>query len=616
VTVDGTAAILYDNGNQVGAATISASHGIDNCTDAGIASDYSGASNFFNGTLFRTRFFNKTLSPENVTSVYESASLDYADQWGSQTEKITGDNSTFASGLGDWATGNNWATQTNTSSKMQLAATGINQRCVLDQSIIGLVAGQRYRFTYDASAITGDVTLRGWDGGYLTFGTIVAGTAQTIEFEATGITSGSLYIGATASGDAITLDNLGLVRIGCVADYDFSYANPTQSNIVRNRNDTVTADGTAAGGVKQITKLEAVNTNKLSVGGTTPLVGIGLPAGSTPVSVLDCYIARDDPDSTATWMSGVNIRRNEDGQIGMTLGMSTANVSYLQAKNVSSPIGMDFALNPAGGNVGIGTVSPTVALDVVGTVNAAALNGTLGATTPATVAATTISASGRITGSTGFTATSSVPTIVASSTNLDYSEAAFGRIFVWGPNTTTAGELKIKLGSSDNSLLTTHAFTPTGLAVTGAVTATTLSTFSAGIAFQSATSSTESGVTASGYTLDKYETGDWTPVNSGSGSSSGTWDTTLTGKYTRVGNLVTVTLKITGTTMDFSGTAGYRTYTGLPFTSSGASGGACRTNHAASFGATASVSGTAFSVIPVETGSGTNQADATATYFV
>jgi hypothetical protein len=176
---------------------------------------------------------------------------------------------------------------------------------------------------------------------------------------------------------------------------------------------------------------------------------------------------------------------------------------------------------------------------------------------------------------------------------------------------TTSGSLVIRQNTTEKL-----AVSSTGLAVTGAVTATTLSTFSAGIAFQSATSSTESGVTASGYTLDKYETGDWTPVNSGSGSSSGTWDTTLTGKYTRVGNLVTVTLKITGTTMDFSGTAGYRTYTGLPFTSSGASGGACRTNHAASFGATASVSGTAFSVIPVETGSGTNQADATATYFV
>ncbi len=145
---------------------------------------------------------------------------------------------------------------------------------------------------------------------------------------------------------------------------------------------------------------------------------------------------------------------------------------------------------------------------------------------------------------------------------------------------------------------------------------TGLATFSNGIAFQSATSSTESGVAGTGYTLDSYESGDWTPVNSASGSSSGTWDTTLTGTYTRVGNLVTVGLKITGTTMDFSGTGGYRTYTGLPFPASRASGGACRTNHAASFGATASVSGTALTVIPVETGSGTNQADATATYFV
>ena len=73
LTVDGTAAILYDNGNQVGAATISASHGIDGCTDASIGSVYSGSGDYFSGNIFRTRFWNKTLSQTDVTSVYESA---------------------------------------------------------------------------------------------------------------------------------------------------------------------------------------------------------------------------------------------------------------------------------------------------------------------------------------------------------------------------------------------------------------------------------------------------------------------------------------------------------------------------------------------------------------
>jgi hypothetical protein len=38
--------------------------------------------------------------------------------------------------------------------------------------------------------------------------------------------------------------------------------------------------------VTQITAIEAVNTNKLNVGGTTPLVGIGLAAGTTPLGLL------------------------------------------------------------------------------------------------------------------------------------------------------------------------------------------------------------------------------------------------------------------------------------------------------------------------------------------
>ena len=237
VTVDGTAAILYDNGNQVGTATISASHAIDSCADAAIGAYYAGSANFFDGTFYRTRFWNKTLSQAEVTASYENATVPFADQYGSGTAKITGDSSTFASGLGTWSTGNTWNSQTNPSNNMVLSATATDQRCYGDfgMQIPSTGGAKKYRFTYDASAITGTVTLRGWDGDYVVLGAFVAGTAQTIEFDTSTLTLDRLYIGAAASGNAITLDNLGLVQIGAVADYDLAFANPTQSTMVQDR---------------------------------------------------------------------------------------------------------------------------------------------------------------------------------------------------------------------------------------------------------------------------------------------------------------------------------------------------------------------------------------------
>ena len=83
VTIDGTAAVVYDNGNQIATATISASHGLDNATDARIGSDVSGRRP--NGTFYRARFYNKALSPAEVQTAFERADVPMADQYGSQT---------------------------------------------------------------------------------------------------------------------------------------------------------------------------------------------------------------------------------------------------------------------------------------------------------------------------------------------------------------------------------------------------------------------------------------------------------------------------------------------------------------------------------------------------
>jgi hypothetical protein len=92
------------------------------------------------------------------------------------------------------------------------------------------------------------------------------------------------------------------------------------------------------------------------------------------------------------------------------------------------------------------------------------------------------------------------------------------------------------------------------------ISRTGLATFSAGIAFQSATTGTGTGT---GYTLDKYETGTFTPtITVESGTINGT---EMYGRYTRIGNVchVSFNIKCTGV----SGASGAVLFGGLPFDS-------------------------------------------------
>ena len=73
------------------------------------------------------------------------------------------------------------------------------------------------------------------------------------------------------------------------------------------------------------------------------------------------------------------------------------------------------------------------------------------------------------------------------------------------------------------------------------------------------------GGTGAANKLDDYETGNWTPSLNVSSNRVGTW-TTFTGRYTKIGNIVTVYLTVNGTDMGFSSTSGYVQVLNLPFT--------------------------------------------------
>jgi len=159
-----------------------------------------------------------------------------------------------------------------------------------------------------------------------------------------------------------------------VADYDLAFANPTQSTMVQDR--AGAADGTSsASGVTQVTPIEQVNTNKLSVGGTTPLVGIGLAAGSSPQEMLHIdgispRIRLRDSDATGTPYSTIDASGGSvlisadvlDETASTEIGLATDGTTRLtidSAGNVTQAAGV-FTKTGTAGNVEIDSYGNTV----------------------------------------------------------------------------------------------------------------------------------------------------------------------------------------------------------------------------------------------------------------
>ena len=77
---------IYVNGNLDGEGDL-VGGSFKNVADffaIGAQVDVSASASYFNGTVYRARLWNRDVSAD-VQSLYENASIDYADQWGSQT---------------------------------------------------------------------------------------------------------------------------------------------------------------------------------------------------------------------------------------------------------------------------------------------------------------------------------------------------------------------------------------------------------------------------------------------------------------------------------------------------------------------------------------------------
>jgi hypothetical protein len=153
-----------------------------------------------------------------------------------------------------------------------------------------------------------------------------------------------------------------------------------------------------------------------------------------------------------------------------------------------------------------------------------------------------------------------------SSIKLESNASGTGIFTIASPNSNT--NYTLTLPTATGTIITTAG----GAAIsgtTGAFTTTvgvggaTPAASGAGITFP-ATASASSDAN----TLDDYEEGTWTPVLTFGGSSTGiTYDTSDRGNYTKVGNIVTVFVRMVLTSKGSA--SGSALVTGLPFTSKG-----------------------------------------------
>ena len=150
---------------------------------------------------------------------------------------------------------------------------------------------------------------------------------------------------------------------------------------------------------------------------------------------------------------------------------------------------------------------------------------------------------------------------------------AVSQIVAYGATTGTAGTLNIKMKSSDASV----DHNAISIANTGAVTmagtlgVTGLLTVDANIKFPAT-----QVASADANTLDDYEEGTWTPTGSSGVNATGiTWSF---GKYTKIGNKVTLSCEF-NLTVTSSNLLTYLTLSGIPFVPSSTQNGISALNN-------------------------------------
>ena len=152
---------------------------------------------------------------------------------------------------------------------------------------------------------------------------------------------------------------------------------------------------------------------------------------------------------------------------------------------------------------------------------------------------------------------------MASSTALKFNNASNGRLSFGGSGTNSYINAGTGDGADGSTLYIRTSTSGGTLTIAQTIDRDQNTTFAGNI--NAVAGGINLGATGAANLLDAYEEGNWTPSFSTATNSTGTWTTTLTGRYTKVGNKVTVWIEITGSAMRFTSVNGNREYVGLPF---------------------------------------------------
>lgn len=321
------------------------------------------------------------------------------------------------------------------------------------------------------------------------------------------------------------------------------------SQVVTFANQPAYTGGTANGVLYLNASKVLTSGSALTFDGTNLGIGTGSPSQKLDVQAPTSIIV-----STST--TGTNsvrfVQNNTGGQllvgIDNSAGSSAFGVgAYAAGVWYTGAYPLVFATNnterariSSGGNFGIGTNSPLIALHVVGTGNANSIM------------------------------TNQVVRFASTANAINFGDDGTDGLIGVG-NSGSNLSLLSRVAGVYSKALTVNSDSTIKTATTISVGNATPTTSGAGITFP-ATQSASSNAN----TLDDYEEGTWTPVLRGAGTAgSYTLSIDTNGAtYTKVGRLVTVNCSFVLTTIVSAGTA-YAQVTGLPFANAGQISGSC-----------------------------------------